>query len=238
MTRRIFLFVFVSILLIVVTFVLSACGKEFISAHPNNSAGRCDNEIDNPIELDSLAFSQEESDYIISGDTSEMMRVFLLYDFDDNGDTVSTYSDSIVLRSISRNVRPDSTDEVLMHLVYRMYKSMIDPEHPGVGIAAPQVGINRNVIWVERQDKPGNPAEVYFNPEIIQFGEQWLYGVEGCLSVPDKSGYVRRARAILLQYDDINGEQKTELIEAYTARIFQHEIDHLNGVMYIDHLDE
>jgi peptide deformylase len=119
-----------------------------------------------------------------------------------------------------------------------MYKSMSDPENPGVGIAAPQVGINRRVIWVERQDKPGNPAEVYFNPEIIQFGEQWLYGVEGCLSVPDKSGYVRRARTILLQYDDINGEQKIELIEAYTARIFQHEIDHLNGIMYIDHLDE
>lgn len=226
MIRRKQTFVLVSLLLIVFSVVFVCCENVQVDPPSNNI----------PV-IDTLAFTDIESSFIQSADTGEMMRVFLLYDFDDNDDTVSCYSDSIVLREVSKDVTPDSTDLVLMHLIYRLHKTVLDPDNLGVGIAASQVGVSRNVIWVMRDDKPGDPYEVYLNPKILQFGNSWLFGMEGCLSVPNKSGYVRRATAILLQYDDLAGEQHIEMIEAYTARIFQHEIDHLNGVMYIDHLD-
>lgn len=232
--RSVFLIILLSIIGIL-TVVMVRCTKEEYYRNDGINPPARNSEADH--DVDTLAFTADEIDFIMSGDTSELMRVFLLYNLDESGDTVSMYEDSLVLRAISRNVTPDSTDEVLQHLVYRMYKSVNDPEHPGVGIAAPQVGVNRNVIWVQRQDKPYSPFEVYFNPEIIQFGSQWLFGMEGCLSVPDRSGYVRRARAILIKYNDWAGNEHVEMVEAYTARIFQHEIDHLNGIIYIDHLD-
>jgi len=108
----------------------------------------------------------------------------------------------------------------------------------GVGIAAPQVGILKDMIWVQRFDKEGFPFEVYINPVIRQYSTKKQDCREGCLSIPDRSDTTKtRAYAILLEYDRLSGDHITEMVEDFTAVIFQHEIDHLHGVLYLDHLD-
>ena len=109
----------------------------------------------------------------------------------------------------------------------------------GVGIAAPQVGILKNIIWVQRFDKDKFPFEVYLNPKIIQYTEKKQDCMEGCLSIPNRRATTKsRAYAILIEYDQLDGSHKTEMVEGFTAVIFQHEIDHLNGILFLDLLGE
>ena len=120
-------------------------------------------------------------------------------------------------------------------LVASMIETVNDPYHGGVGIAAPQVGILRRMVVVQRYDKPGRPFEVYVNPAITHYGEDKRLGPEGCLSVPNRRGKVERSQVIEIEWRDaVTFEPRKERIEGYTAVIFQHEIDHLNGVLYID----
>ena len=119
-----------------------------------------------------------------------------------------------------------------------MYLSMRDPNNPGIGIAAPQIGINRNIIWVQRFDKNGEPFELYLNPKIIWRSQLLRKGPEGCLSIPDITGNVLRNYTIKLTYQDKTGKQFEELIEGFTAVIFQHETDHLNGILFTDRMTE
>ena len=110
-----------------------------------------------------------------------------------------------------------------------MYDTMYKEE--GCGLAAPQVGILRRIIVVDCGDNGGKVEMV--NPEIIsQSGEVGMN--EGCLSVPGKSGYVIRAQKIKVSYQTRFGEKKTEVFKDFIARALQHEIDHLNGILYID----
>ncbi|MBN2682021.1 MAG: peptide deformylase [Bacteroidales bacterium] len=171
-------------------------------------------------------FSPVEINYIMSGAADEKMRLFTIFDI----------PDSLVLRDQCIDVIPDSTDEVLVHLISRMYETVRDPANPGVGLAAPQVGINRNIIWVNRQDKPGSPFEVCLNPKITVLSWNTTGSNEGCLSIPGESHVIQRYKAILVEYYSLDGEFHRDVVEGYTAKIFQHEIDHLNGVLYIDYM--
>jgi peptide deformylase len=119
-----------------------------------------------------------------------------------------------------------------------MLKTVRNPENEGVGIAAPQVGILRRLVAVQRFDKEGEPFEFYVNPEIVEYGEPKEYGSEGCLSVPNHRGEVLRSRCITLRYRDLQFKRQTEIIEDFTAVIFQHEIDHLDGILYIDRISD
>ena len=122
-------------------------------------------------------------------------------------------------------------------LCERMLATVNDPDNEGVGIAAPQVGLSRRLVAVQRFDKKGEPFEFFVNPEIVEFSEEREYGSEGCLSVPDMSGDVLRSTSIRLRYNRPSDfELVEEVVEGFTAVIFQHEIDHLNGVLYIDYL--
>lgn len=122
-------------------------------------------------------------------------------------------------------------------LCERMLATVNDPDNEGVGIAAPQVGLSRRLVAVQRFDKEGEPFEFFINPEIVEFSEEREYGSEGCLSVPDMSGDVLRSTSIRLRYNRPSDfELVEEVVEGFTAVIFQHEIDHLNGVLYIDYL--
>ena len=123
-------------------------------------------------------------------------------------------------------------------LAQRMLATVTSPEQDGVGIAAPQVGLNRRVIAVQRFDKAGEPFEVYPNIRITAcYGQQEL-GAEGCLSVPDRRGNVMRGRHVDIAYlNPRTLKDTTESIHGFTAVIFQHECDHLDGVLYIDKLD-
>lgn len=179
------------------------------------------------IEIDTLALTQLEIDTILNGDTSQIMRVLKITD----------YNDSLLLRQVCKNVRPDTTNTILSHLIRRMYYTVKDPANPGVGISAIQVGIYRNIIWVQRKDKPNSPFEVYLNPVIKLTSSSVVGSMEGCLSIPNTTKVIDRYRAIEVEYYLPDGSFHTEVIEGYTAKIFQHEIDHLNGILFTDHVN-
>ncbi|MCI8336391.1 MAG: peptide deformylase [Peptococcaceae bacterium] len=101
----------------------------------------------------------------------------------------------------------------------------------GVGLAAPQVGISKQVVVVDIGDEHGLIELI--NPKIIA-SEGVEEDVEGCLSVPGKSGIVKRAKKVTVAAQDRNGKSFTIKGEDLLARAFQHEIDHLKGVLYVD----
>jgi peptide deformylase len=112
----------------------------------------------------------------------------------------------------------------------------------GVGIAAPQVYISKRVIIVASRpnprypDAPDMPAVTMINPEIIEYSTETCLGEEGCLSVPEQRGQVERAYAVKVRYFTVQGEQVEQSYEGFPARIVQHEIDHLNGILFVERL--
>ena len=93
------------------------------------------------------------------------------------------------------------------------------------------------MVAVQRFDKEGEPFEFFVNPEIVELGDDAELGGEGCLSVPEIRGEVRRAQSLVLRYRDATFEERTERVEGFTAVIFQHEIDHLDGVLFVDKME-
>ena len=175
----------------------------------------------------SQGFSAAERETIRSGGEG-IMRVL----------TVDDHSDSLTLRRKSAPMvegmeRADDYET----LRRRMLATVQDPENTGVGIAAPQVGILRRMIAVQRFDKPGEPFEIYLNPKIVEYSAETAPGREGCLSIPDRSGEVKRAQRITLRYRDEQFAERLERISGFTAVIFQHEIDHLDGILYTDRME-
>ena len=161
---------------------------------------------------------------------------------------VLTIQDSIdlaVLRAVSCDFSAkELMSEQFTKLGHRMVATVTHPSQDGVGIAGPQVGLNRRIVAVQRFDKTGEPFEVYANVRIVWLSDSLAYGPEGCLSVPDRRGNVLRSQQIVIEYadfaslshscDDIPMARDT--VSGFTAVIFQHEIDHLEGVLYIDRL--
>lgn len=165
--------------------------------------------------------------------------------------TIDNLADVKVLRSKSVNL----SDKALLskdfaRLSELMIATVTHPSQDGVGIAGPQVGLNRRVIAVQRFDKgveledgsEDYPFEVYANIRIVEASDPVVRGGEGCLSVPDMNGDVLRSEEIVIEYTDYSGEADAsgalpvvrETVSGFTAVIFQHEIDHLEGVLYID----
>lgn len=130
---------------------------------------------------------------------------------------------------LRRKPKPVSmiTDE-LVQLLEDMYETMV--AHDGVGIAAPQIGKNLQVAIVEVDEE--DRFEL-INPEIIESSGESV-DVEGCLSIPHTYGTVKRADEITVCYFDREGEEMEVQAFGYLARAIQHEIDHLNGVLFID----
>lgn len=169
-------------------------------------------------------FSKAEKQ-LIKINRTEMMRVYNL----------SNPSDSIVLKSVSKPIRPK--DKMTKLLAERMLMSVNDPDNKGVGIAAPQVGINRRMILVQRFDKTDNPFEVFLNPKIISASKEWQFGPESDLSF-DERGQMMRHFSVDVSYQNLKGKTITETIKGFTAVIFQHERDHLDGILLTDRIDE
>lgn len=145
--------------------------------------------------------------------------------------------DLAFLRMMAKSVSSAMTCEPeFAVLKNRMLETVTDPHHPGIGIAAPQVGISRKIIAVQRLDKPGEPFEFYINPKIISHSTKMKVGGEGCLSVPEISGDVARYTELKIRYRDHNYRLKQETVTGFTAIIFQHEIDHLNGILFTDRI--
>ncbi len=114
----------------------------------------------------------------------------------------------------------------------------------GVGIAAPQCYISKRVIIVASRpnirypDAPEMQPIVMINPEILASSEQMLSGEEGCLSVQNQRGEVLRAETVTVRFSRIDGAESEIELSGFPARIVQHEIDHLNGVLFVDRLEE
>lgn len=112
----------------------------------------------------------------------------------------------------------------------------------GVGIAAPQVYVSKRVIIVASRpnlrypDAPEMDAVVMLNPEILEISEQMLLGEEGCLSVEGERGQVARADTIRVRYFTLVGAMMEVTLSGFPARIVQHEVDHLNGILFVDRL--
>ena len=146
-------------------------------------------------------------------------------------------SDSLqhhVLLSQSSDANPK--DQHTKILVNRMKLALIST-FGGVGIAAPQVGINRNIIWAKRFDKDGKPLEYFINPKILWSSEVLNFGPEGDLSIEVFRDYFYRSQVIQLEYFDLDGKKHTEIVEGFTAVILQHEIDHLSGILISDKIE-
>lgn len=157
--------------------------------------------------------------------------------------TIDRPDDLAVLRAQSEDLSSETlSSEAFVRLCSQMTATVTHPSQDGVGIAGPQVGLNRRVVAVQRFDKEGEPFEVYGNIRIAAHHGEKASGGEGCLSVPDRRGDVMRWQDIEIEYDAVFSEGKVtvqparERIQGFTAVIFQHETDHLDGILYIDRL--
>jgi peptide deformylase len=159
--------------------------------------------------------------------------------------TIVTLPDPVLRRKARSVTKFDGNLQTLI-------KDMIDTMRtaPGVGLAAPQVGISERLIVVEYADPPEEPAieseagleikevkprlYVMINPEIVKSSEETVFGLEGCLSIPGWVGEVERFSAVQVRGFDRRGQPMKVKARGWLARIFQHEIDHLNGVLFLD----
>jgi len=146
-----------------------------------------------------------------------------------------------VLRQISKPV--ETFDDELKTLVADMFETMYDA--PGIGLAAVQVGVPIRLLVIDLQEQkdpedPESPVvrdpKIFINPEILWHSETEVPYTEGCLSVPEQYAEVMRPDRIRARWQDVEGKTYEEEIEGLLAVCLQHEMDHLNGVLFIDHL--
>ena len=144
---------------------------------------------------------------------------------------IRIYGDDI-LRAESAEV--EEFDDGLEELIENMVETMIVGE--GVGLASPQVGVSRRVAVVNPD--PHNPDTLLtlVNPRILSCSDETDSVEEGCLSVPGIRGKVERPIAIEIEYQDRHGGKHCVKLDGLVSRIIQHEVDHLDGVLFVDHL--
>ncbi len=164
---------------------------------------------------------------------------------------IHLYGDDI-LRATAQPVR--AVNPEVMKLVYDMFETMHSAH--GIGLAATQVGSLERVIVIdisgveddkdeeeadeikEHRTSPGLPRQLaLLNPEVISEEGVWTME-EGCLSIPDVRADVKRAESIRVRYRDTNFEQQELIVDGLLARVILHEIDHLNGILFVDHLSK
>jgi peptide deformylase len=142
------------------------------------------------------------------------------------------------LRVISKPV--DEVDDALRALIADMFETMYDA--PGIGLAAIQVGVPKRVLVIDLQEPVEEDGPnvrkplVFINPELSEAADDFGVYNEGCLSVPDQYADVERPVAIRAKWLDENGVAHDERIEGMLATCLQHEMDHLEGILFIDHL--
>ena len=138
-----------------------------------------------------------------------------------------------VLKTVSKPV--ERIDRDVLRLIDDMFETMYDA--PGIGLAAIQIGIPKRLVVVDlaKDDEPADPV-CLVNPEITWSGTELSEYEEGCLSIPDVYENVTRPAEIKVRYTDRDGEDVERHCEGLLATCIQHEIDHLNGILFIDHL--
>ena len=143
-----------------------------------------------------------------------------------------------VLRQISTPV--ETVDDELRKLIDDMFDTMYAA--PGIGLAAVQVGVPKRLLVIDLQEpeeedgEPVRDPRVFVNPEILETSETSRPYQEGCLSVPDQYAEVMRPDRVRARWLDRDGTEHEQWIDGLLAVCLQHEIDHLNGILFIDHL--
>lgn len=119
----------------------------------------------------------------------------------------------------------------------KLIKDMTDTMYyaPGIGLAAPQVGVSSRLVVIDQSLGKRRAPLVMINPRIVST-EGVTYEEEGCLSFPDTFGQVKRAQKVEVEFIDIKGEERRLVGEDLLARVFQHEIDHLDGILFIERM--
>lgn len=156
-----------------------------------------------------------------------------------------------ILREVSKEISMPASEEDV-HTLRQMIEFVINSQNPemaekynlrpGIGLAAPQIGISKRMIAVHVRDHTGTLySYALFNPKIISHSVERAYlpGGEGCLSVDrDVPGYVPRYARITVTGTTVEGENVKLRLKGLAAIVFQHEIDHLNGIMFYDHINQ
>jgi peptide deformylase len=140
-----------------------------------------------------------------------------------------------ILRQLSKPV--ERIDDDVRRFADDMLETMYDA--PGIGLAAIQIGEPRRMVVIDlaKEDQPKEP-HVFINPEIVASGDGISVYEEGCLSIPEYYAEVERPDTVTVKYLDRDGAEQLIVADGLMATCLQHEIDHLNGVLFIDHISK
>jgi peptide deformylase len=140
--------------------------------------------------------------------------------------------DNPILREKAKKVR--TFDSKLHMLLDNMVETLL--RAPGVGLAAPQVAVSERILVIiyGEDEKEDDTLYEIINPEIVFSSKEMVEGIEGCLSIPGYAGLIDRHQSVIVKAQDRYGKEIRIKAEDWLARIFQHEIDHLDGVLYTD----
>ncbi len=137
------------------------------------------------------------------------------------------------LRTKARRVGPADA-ETVQALLPQMFRTMY--EAPGIGLAAPQVGVDLRVVVVDLMPDNQPQPITLINPQVLAVSDAWATREEGCLSVPGQYADVSRPAQVTVRYEDAAGARHDLAADGLLAACLQHELDHLDGVLFVDHL--
>ena len=129
----------------------------------------------------------------------------------------------------------ENFDKNLRKTVYDMYDTLYDSGN-GIGLAAPQVNIKKRIVVIDLKVDGTSQPLTFINPVITNFSEEKFINQEGCLSVPEYYADVQRSKEIMLEWYDLQGKINRKSFSGLLSICIQHEIDHLDGILFIDHL--
>lgn len=181
------------------------------------------------------------------------MRVQAMSKFNDDYmitmDDIVREGDPILRKVLDEvNMPPTEEDKAELRCMLQFLKNSQDPEiaskcnlRAGVGLSANQIGLNKRMFAVYIADEDGEKAYTVFNPKLVSHSVSMIYlpQGEGCLSVDRKvDGFVPRYERIKVRAYDLDGNEVLIKLKGYPAIVFQHEMDHLNGIMFYDHINK
>lgn len=137
------------------------------------------------------------------------------------------------LKTKARPIRPEDMDQVRT-LVPRMFETMY--KAPGIGLAAPQIDVALRLAVIDLMPGEQRAPMVLINPEILRVSQDWATREEGCLSLPDQYADISRPAQVRVGYMDLDGKRQEIDADGLMAACLQHELDHLDGVLFVDHL--
>ncbi len=141
---------------------------------------------------------------------------------------ITTYPNKLLRTKLQTVV--DFSSPELKNAIKKMTKAML--KHDGIGIAANQIGLNTKIVVIDTEEGPRE----FINPEIIKKSIIKSKSQEGCLSFPLITGVAKRHKSITIEYQNLSGEKKQICVSGLYSFVFQHEIDHVNGIIFTDRL--